>query len=91
MLQCLTFLIKEFNQSRLKFSLFSNSRIQSNKNQPYAFVIDGDTLSYLFKYNLEVKFCQVCLECEAVLCCRLSPAQKASVSVIYFDITLFYC
>jgi phospholipid-translocating ATPase len=36
-------------------------------------------LGQIFKNNIEQKFCKVCLKCDAILCCRLSPIQKASV------------
>ena len=58
--------------------------MQNNKDtDSFAFIIDGKTLSYVFKYKLENEFRNVCMECEAVLCCRMSPAQKADVIIRY--------
>ena len=37
------------------------------------------TLAYVFKANLEHEFAQVTTRCEAVLCCRMSPSQKANI------------
>ena len=51
----------------------------NKSNVSYALIIDGITLGYLFSYNFDEDFCKVCLKCEAVLCCRMSPAQKAMV------------
>lgn len=43
-------------------------------------VIDGDALKLaLSNENIEREFLLLCKNCKAVLCCRVSPAQKASV------------
>jgi phospholipid-translocating ATPase len=41
--------------------------------------IDGPTLGRVFHYDLEEPFREICMKCDAVLCCRMSPAQKAQV------------
>ena len=48
-------------------------------DKTFALVIDGGTLGILFKEQLENPFREICMKCEAVLCCRMSPAQKADV------------
>ncbi|QSL66579.1 hypothetical protein MERGE_000961 [Pneumocystis wakefieldiae] len=45
----------------------------------YALVIDGDTLKILLEKHLKDKFLLLCTQCKAVLCCRVSPSQKAAV------------
>ena len=45
----------------------------------FALTIDGGTLSVLFKENFDDPFREICMRCDAVLCCRMSPAQKAQV------------
>lgn len=45
----------------------------------HAVVIDGDTLKLMLDDNLKQKFLLLCKQCKAVLCCRVSPAQKAAV------------
>lgn len=47
--------------------------------QSYALIIDGMTLKIVFDNKLHQEFKQVCMQCEAVLCCRMTPAQKAQV------------
>ena len=47
--------------------------------QSFALTIDGGTLSVLFNEKLDEQFRDVCMRCDAVLCCRMSPAQKAQV------------
>ncbi|GAC98262.1 phospholipid-transporting ATPase 1 [Pseudozyma hubeiensis SY62] len=43
----------------------------------FAVVIDGETLRYALDSNLRPLFLALTTQCEAVVCCRVSPAQKA--------------
>ncbi|WAQ91106.1 hypothetical protein PtA15_13A507 [Puccinia triticina] len=43
----------------------------------YAVVIDGDTLRYALDGSLKANFLALTVQCETVVCCRVSPAQKA--------------
>ncbi|KXT04328.1 hypothetical protein AC578_7971 [Pseudocercospora eumusae] len=45
----------------------------------HALVIDGDTLKVVLDDRLRQKFLLLCKECRSVLCCRVSPSQKAAV------------
>lgn len=45
----------------------------------HAIVIDGDSLKLVLDDRLKQKFLLLCKQCRAVLCCRVSPAQKAAV------------
>ncbi|KAI5281479.1 hypothetical protein KEM54_003276 [Ascosphaera aggregata] len=45
----------------------------------HAVVVDGDTLKLLLRPELQQRFLMLCKQCKAVLCCRISPAQKAAV------------
>jgi phospholipid-translocating ATPase len=45
----------------------------------HALVIDGDNLKFMLEDDLKQKFLLLCKQCKSVLCCRVSPAQKASV------------
>ena len=45
----------------------------------HAIVIDGDSLKLVLDDSLRQKFLLLCKECKSVLCCRVSPAQKAAV------------
>lgn len=56
--------------------------IEKEYNRPslaYALVVDGDALKMLLENNLKNKFLLLCKYCKAVLCCRVSPSQKAEV------------
>lgn len=45
----------------------------------HAIVIDGDSLKLVLGDSLRQKFLLLCKQCKSVLCCRVSPAQKAAV------------
>jgi phospholipid-translocating ATPase len=45
----------------------------------HALVIDGDSLKLCLDERVRQKFLLLCKECRSVLCCRVSPAQKAAV------------
>ena len=45
----------------------------------HAIVIDGDSLRLVLEEGLRQRFLLLCKKCKAVLCCRVSPAQKAAV------------
>jgi len=57
-------------------------RARKDHNAPaptYALVIDGFTLRWVLSDSLKQKFLLLCKQCKSVLCCRVSPAQKAAV------------
>ncbi|KAH9884860.1 phospholipid-translocating P-type ATPase [Xylariomycetidae sp. FL2044] len=45
----------------------------------HALIIDGFTLRWALDDSLKQKFLLLCKQCASVLCCRVSPAQKAAV------------
>lgn len=45
----------------------------------HALVIDGDTLKLALDDQVRRKFLLLCRKCRSVLCCRVSPSQKAAV------------
>ncbi|KAI2615365.1 phospholipid-translocating P-type ATPase [Hypoxylon sp. NC1633] len=45
----------------------------------HALVIDGFSLRWVLHDSLKQKFLLLCKQCASVLCCRVSPAQKAAV------------
>jgi magnesium-transporting ATPase (P-type) len=49
----------------------------------YALVIDGQSLAYILAEEaLQERFLEVCINCSSVLCCRVSPRQKAQVTTL---------
>ncbi len=53
--------------------------MELEKFNSYSLTIDGFTLTYIFELNLKNLFLKGAMKCDAVLCCRMSPSQKASV------------
>ena len=47
--------------------------------QAFAVVVDGDTLRHALAPALKPLFLNLATQCETVVCCRVSPAQKALV------------
>lgn len=45
----------------------------------HAIVIDGDSLKLVLDDALKTRFLLLCKQCKSVLCCRVSPSQKAAV------------
>ncbi|KAJ6105080.1 hypothetical protein N7486_003769 [Penicillium sp. IBT 16267x] len=45
----------------------------------HAVIVDGETLKLMLDEQMKQKFLLLCKQCKAVLCCRVSPAQKAAV------------
>ncbi|KAL4948416.1 hypothetical protein BDW69DRAFT_92684 [Aspergillus filifer] len=45
----------------------------------HAVVIDGETLKLMLDDEMKQRFLLLCKQCKSVLCCRVSPAQKAAV------------
>uniref|UniRef100_A0A1B6DN12 Phospholipid-transporting ATPase n=1 Tax=Clastoptera arizonana TaxID=38151 RepID=A0A1B6DN12_9HEMI len=42
-------------------------------------VIDGQSLTFALSHELRRDFLQLCVSCKSVICCRVSPMQKAEV------------
>lgn len=47
--------------------------------KPMALVIDGKTLGFALEKDIAMDFLQLAMICKAVICCRVSPLQKALV------------
>lgn len=56
--------------------------------QSFAVVIDGDTLGYTLETDLKPLFLNLATQCETVVCCRVSPAQKALTVKLVRRLTL---
>ncbi|KAM3958124.1 ATPase phospholipid transporting 8A1 isoform 2-T2 [Aphomia sociella] len=49
------------------------------KQNEVALIIDGKTLKYAMGCDLKKDFLDLCISCKVVICCRVSPIQKAEV------------
>ncbi|XP_055677625.1 probable phospholipid-transporting ATPase IA [Lutzomyia longipalpis] len=52
---------------------------QLRKENNVALIIDGQTLKYAISCDLRRDFLDLCISCRVVICCRVSPMQKAEV------------
>ncbi|KAJ8322920.1 hypothetical protein BDV3_006798 [Batrachochytrium dendrobatidis] len=56
--------------------------------EPLAFVIDGKTLTFALEDDIKDIFLELAMMCKAVICCRVSPLQKALVvKLVRFGVT----
>ncbi|KAJ2160388.1 phospholipid transporting ATPase [Coemansia sp. RSA 552] len=55
------------------------SGLQLKYDAPMALVIDGDSLKYALEPELAPLLLELAVRCQSVLCCRVSPLQKALV------------
>lgn len=64
-------------------------------DNPLTLVIDGQSLKHALSHDLKMDFLELCMSCKSVICCRVSPMQKAEVCItttnciVYFYYILF--
>lgn len=68
-----------FNMNGSDEELRAARRNHEPPGPTHAIVIDGDALKLVLEENMRQKFLLLCKKCKSVLCCRVSPAQKAAV------------
>ncbi|KAH8109002.1 calcium transporting ATPase [Phellopilus nigrolimitatus] len=67
---------KEFISKRL--SAITNQR-KSGELEDLALIIDGKSLGFALEKDISKTFLELAIMCKAVICCRVSPLQKALV------------
>lgn len=60
-------------------NMFWDEKGNPTKSQSYAFVIDGESLSHALQDSCRALLLELACRCKAVICCRVSPLQKAQV------------
>lgn len=76
----LKYLHEKFNMKGSVEELAEAKKIHEPPKGNYGVVIDGDALKLaLNTEDVRREFLLLCKRCKAVLCCRVSPAQKAAV------------
>lgn len=45
-------------------------------------IIDGHSLKHALSHDLKMDFLELCMNCKSVICCRVSPMQKAEVRIV---------
>lgn len=68
-----------FNLSYTEEEMKKARSDHSIPSRRYAVVIDGDSLDLIMDPLIKERFVLLCKQCRSVLCCRVSPSQKALV------------
>ncbi|KAK8992562.1 hypothetical protein V6N11_048639 [Hibiscus sabdariffa] len=53
---------------------------QGNNEAPYGLIIDGKALEIALRQDVKDEFLQLAVNCASVICCRVSPKQKALIT-----------
>ena len=62
---------------------------QLRKDNDCALIVNGKTLKYALSAEMRKDFMDLCISCKSVICCRVSPMQKAEVSKKNSDFFFF--
>ncbi|KAG9154967.1 hypothetical protein Leryth_012158 [Lithospermum erythrorhizon] len=55
-------------------------KLEKVPDSAFALIIDGKTLAYALQDDLKLQFLNLAVDCASVICCRVSPRQKALVT-----------
>ncbi|CAN6989459.1 unnamed protein product [Brassica oleracea var. botrytis] len=55
-------------------------KIEKDPHAAFALIIDGKTLTYALKDDVKYQFLALAVVCASVICCRVSPKQKALIT-----------
>lgn len=58
-------------------------KLEKDPYAAFALIIDGKTLTYALEADLKYHFLNLGVGCASVICCRVSPKQKALVGFYY--------
>lgn len=56
-----------------------NQPNQPREDNNFALIVDGKTLKYALTCDVRRDFLDICISCKVVICCRVSPMQKAEI------------
>ena len=54
-------------------------KLENDPHAAFALIIDGKTLTYILEDDMKHQFLNLAVDCASVICCRVSPKQKALV------------
>jgi len=57
----------------------------SSENQTLSLIIDGHTLMFALNESIQLRLLRLASQCKSVICCRVSPLQKAKVVKLVRD------
>lgn len=75
------FHIKELRES-LRQHINELGTAVGKSDNSFTLIIDGQSLKHALSHDLKMDFLELCLSCKSVICCRVSPMQKAEVGFI---------
>lgn len=55
-------------------------KLEKDPHAAFALIIDGKTLAYALEDDMKHQFLNLAVDCASVICCRVSPRQKALVT-----------
>lgn len=55
-------------------------KLEKDPDAAFALVIDGKALTFALEDDMKHMFLNLAIECASVICCRVSPKQKALVT-----------
>ncbi|XP_016474984.1 putative phospholipid-transporting ATPase 7 [Nicotiana tabacum] len=55
-------------------------KLEKDPHAAFALIIDGKTLTYALEFDMKHQFLNLAVDCASVICCRVSPKQKALVT-----------
>ncbi|KAK8939156.1 putative phospholipid-transporting ATPase 4 [Platanthera zijinensis] len=55
-------------------------KLEKDPHAAFALIIDGKALAYCLEDDMKKQFLDLAIECASVICCRVSPKQKALVT-----------
>ncbi|KAI3763388.1 hypothetical protein L1987_53845 [Smallanthus sonchifolius] len=55
-------------------------KVERDPHAAFALIVDGKTLTYALEEDLKHDFLNLAVRCASVICCRVSPKQKAMVT-----------
>jgi len=56
-------------------------KLEKDPDAAFALVIDGKALAFALEDDMKHMFLNLAIECASVICCRVSPKQKALVDL----------
>ncbi|XP_017978203.1 PREDICTED: probable phospholipid-transporting ATPase 4 [Theobroma cacao] len=60
---------------------------ERNKEAPFALIVDGKALEVALRGDVKDQFLQLAVNCASVICCRVSPKQKALITRLVKEYT----
>lgn len=57
-------------------------KLEKDPHAAFALIIDGKMLTFALEDDMKYQFLNLAVDCASVICCRVSPKQKALVKIL---------